>query len=330
MGAWTDAVERKARIIHEQMSAARALALRNDADAGEVEGPYLELLNELYREEFQFAHLVDSSDLVARFSGPAVSGGSLPVSVVTSMFSNLRKQIQGIASSIVGLATDKSVRWPMGLDPLLAGVSHGSLVVGICIPGEGASGVTGQRVLPEVSEPIRQAVRNAVKSVADVPRYVREDGVDDAIAERFPDPAIRDTVLVAASRLAPTGRRGIDRLAFYGPEDVREEGKPLTVRSRRVLSAAVARPVRVSGRDSFVGVVRQIDLDARRFEIRQVANVGAIRCAYTAEIDDRVRQILDRRVRIDGQYEALADQKPRLVQVASMEVVNEGHQGELL
>lgn len=330
MGAWMDSVEARARIIHDQAAAARALASRSHGDPNEFARPYLDVLSRLYRDEFQFAQLVDSSDLVARFAGPAVSHGDPPVSIVTSMFSNLRKQIQGIAKSIVGLTTDERVRWPTDLDPRLSGVARGSLVVGIRIQSDGVDGVSGQRPLPGVSEPVLQAVRVAVRSVAAVPQFVGGDGVDEAIEEAFPDPAVRDTVMVAASRLAPTGRRGIDSLAFYGPDDPGEEAKPLTVRSRKILKGAVAQPVRVGGQGSFIGVVREIDLDAKRFEIRHVADVGAIRCVYGPHMEDTARQILDKPVRVKGRYETLANRKPRLIEVFSMDVLNEEQQARLL
>lgn len=324
MGAWTDSVEARARILHGQAAAARALASRNRADPDEFARPYLDLLSRLYGEEFPFAQLVDSSDLVARFAGPAVSQGSPPVSIVTFVFTNLRKQIQGIAKSIVGLTSDERVRWPAGLDPRLSGVARGSLVVGIRIQPDGVDAVSGQHLLPEVSEPVLRAVRDAVRSVAIVAQYVEGDGVDEeAIEEGFPDPAVRDTVMVAASRLAPTGRRGIDSLAFYGPDDSGMEARPLTVGSRRILNAAVARPVRAGGRGSFVGVVREIDLDARRFEIRHVEAVGAIRCVYGPHMEKQARQMLDKRVRVEGQYEALPNRKPRLIEVSSVDVLVE-------
>ena len=74
MGIWTDSVELKASIIHAQLSAARALAERHNGSLQEVSEPYLGLLRSLYADEFPFAQLADSSDLVARFSGPAVGG----------------------------------------------------------------------------------------------------------------------------------------------------------------------------------------------------------------------------------------------------------------
>ena len=329
MGAWTDAVEAKARIIHGQLAAARALALRNDADPDEVERHYFDLLSLLYGDEFPFASLVDSSDLVARFEGPAVSGRDPTVAIVTSMCSELRKQIQGIAKSIVGLESDERVRWPTDLDPQLAGVTRGSLVIGVRIQSAEESS-SDQPSLPHVSEPVVEAVRSAVRSLAIVARHVRDEGLDEAIEQALPDPAIRDTVTVAASRLAPSGQRGIKSLSLYEPDGLGAEVAPLTPRSRRVLSRAVHRPVRVSGRGVFEGMVREVDLDARRFEIRNVPGVGAIRCVYAPEVDTLVREILDARIRVEGAYEALPNRKPRLLTVSALKVVDRSSfQGDL-
>ena len=104
MREWVDAVERKARIIHEQLATARGIAERNEANVDEVTRPYLELLDSLYSDEFAFAKLVDASDLVTRFMGPAVSGIDPTVTTLTSLFNTLRNQIRGVAKSIVGLS----------------------------------------------------------------------------------------------------------------------------------------------------------------------------------------------------------------------------------
>ena len=321
MGAWTDAVEAKARIIHEQMAAVRGLASRNDTDPREVERPYFDLLNALYSDEFPFAQLVDSSDLVARFEGPAVSGRDPTVSIVASMCGELRKQIQRVAKAIVGLESDEPARWPTELDPQLAGITRGSLVVGIRIQPAEDEERTNQPSLPHLSESVFEAVRDAVKSLATVARYVRDEGFYDALQEVLPDPAVRDTVTVALSRLAPTGRRGIESLALYEPDSWGREAAPLTPRSRRALNRAVDRPVRVSGSGTFEGLVREVDLDARRFEIRHVEGIGAIRCVYMSEMDALVREILDARIRVEGGYETLANSQPRLMRVAAMKVV---------
>ena len=331
MSEWIEAVEAKARIIHGQLAAACAIAQRNGASADEMAQPYLELLRSLYREEFAFAQLVDASDLVARFVGPAVSGADPTVTTVTGLFHTLRNQIRQIAKSIVGLSSDEPVAWPSDLDPHLSGLTHGSLVVGISIHSPDESMGKGQTVVPGVSEEIFQSVRGAVRSIATVAHHVHGDRVDEtAIESSFPDPAVRDTVMVAASKLAPTGRKGIEGVAFYGPEETGFEAPLLTARSRKTLHQALVRPIRVRGHGEFEGVVRAIDLDARRFHIREVKSIGGLRCMYDPGDHETAKTALDCRVRISGSYEVTENQKPRLIAVTSIEVLDDpARQGRL-
>ncbi len=328
MGAWTEALEAKARIIHGQLAAARDLAIRNSESADGIETHYFDLLNALYSDEFPFAQLMDSSDLVARFEGPAVAGRNPTVSIVSSMCADLRKQIHGIAKSIVGLAGDDRMRWPRELDPQLAGITRGSLVIGVRMQTiEEPS--ADQPALPDVSAPVFEAVRQAVKSLSVVARHVGGEALEPAMAEELPDPAVRDTVMVAASKLAPSGQRGIDRLSLYEPASAGAEVAPLTPHARKILNRAVRRPVLVSGSGAFQGVVREVDLDARRFEIRQVPGVGAIRCVYGPNMDALVRQILDSAIHVRGEYETLPNRKPRLMKVSGLKVTSRPSQMEL-
>lgn len=322
MGVWTETVEAKARIIHGQISTARALAKRNGYDTDKVDSPYLELLGKLYRDEYMFAQLVDGSDLVARFEGPAVAGKVPTISVVTSMCSALRKQIQHVAMSIAGLEANERLAWPAELDPRLSGMAPDGLVVGVSVRAEEFDTLEGRGTLADVSRPVLEAVRNAVKSIAIVTQHVHDEGIGEGINEDCPDPAVRDTVVVAACKLAPTGKKGIDRLSLYGEDAPGRAAVPLTPRSRRILNDEVRKPVRVTGSGCFEGVVRAIDLGARRFEIRSVDDVGAIRCIYGSDRDAMAKEMLDKIVVVDGEYEAQADQQPRLIEVSSMEVVD--------
>lgn len=321
MGSWIEAMEAKARIIHGQMATARSLAERAGLDADEVVRPYFDLLNELYADEFDFARLVDDADLVTRFVGPALENGPT-MTIVTSVCRDLRTQIQGIAKAIVGLSSDEQVRWPTDLEPQLAGLTPGSLVVGVSIRDPDVGRDTGQPDLPGISEAVVNAVRGAVRSVAMVARHVRDGGIDtDALQTDFPDPAIRDTVMVAVSKLAPSGRRGIDSVSFYARESTASPAPPLTQKSRRTLSRALTRPIQTSGEGTFEGVVRAIDLDARRFEIRGVQGAGAIRCMYETEHQTTVMRTLDTRVRVSGSYETAPNRQPRFIAVSSVHVL---------
>lgn len=322
MGAWTDAVERKAAIIHSQLALARNLALTNRANADEVSEPYLNLLRTLYAEEFPFAHLTDSSDLVARFRGPAVDIHDPTVSIVISLFSDLREQIRSIAKSIAGLESDKRMLWPAQLDPQLSGVAHGSLLVGVRVSRPAGNAAKGyQYEIEGASEQIFESVRAAVRSLSLVAHYVGDSGVSDRIREAFPDPAVRDTVLVAARRLAPTGRRGIDSVSFSSPESEKDRVDILTPKSRAALGQALASPVKVTTTGTFEGLVREVDLDARRFEIRGVSGIGAIRCVYGSAYDQIVRTALDAKLRVSGRYDTIEGQRPRFMAVEMLEVL---------
>lgn len=324
MSEWTEAVEARARIIHGQLAAACVIAERNGASPDDIARPYLELLRSLYRDEFAFAQLVDTSDLVARFVGPAVSGSDPTVTTVTGVFRTLQNQIRQIAKSIIGLSSDERVTWPSDLDPHLSGMTHGSLVVGISIHSPDEDGEKGQTAVPGVSQEIFESVRGAVRSIATVAHHVHGDRVDEpAIESRFPDPAVRDTVMVAASKLAPTGRKGIEGVAFYGPEESGVEAPLLTAQSRKMLNQALGSPIRVKGHGSFEGVVRAIDLDARRFHIREVEHIGGLRCMYGHGEHETAKTALDRRVRVSGSYEVTENQKPRLIAVTSIELLND-------
>lgn len=321
MGIWTDIVERKAALIHAQLAAARDLAIRHSGSPEEVSRPYLELLRTLYADEFPFAHLTDSSDLVARFSGPAVDTQDPTVSIVISVFSDIREQIRAIARTVVGLATDRQVRWPSNLDPHLSGITHGSLIVGVSVAPPTLASARVQLELDGVSDQVFASVRSAVRSLSVVARHIGDVSIDASFREEFPDPAVRDTVLVAARRLAPTGRRGIDAVSFFSVEGNDANPATLTSKSRAVIATALSAPLQLPGSGAFVGVLREIDLDARRFEIRGVNDIGSIRCAYTARHDEIVRKALDARVRVSGGYESLVNGRPRLIAVEGLELM---------
>ena len=325
MGRWLESLEAKARIIHGQLAGARRLAEEAGLDPDEVAQPYFDLINDLYREECQFAQLVDDADLIVRYLGPALEPGPT-MSTFTSVCRDLKAQIQGVAKAIVGLSVEDRVRWPNELDPLLSGLSHGSLVVGVRIQAPEQNARASQREFTGISDSVVESVRLAVKSIATVSRHVDDSGIDeDALDDELPDPAIRDTVLVAAAKLAPSGRKQFNGVEFYSADAAPAPPRTLTPRSRRVLDRAIARPVRAlrSVEGTFEGVIRAVDLDARRFEIRRVANAGAIRCMYQPNEHELVRRSLDARVRVNGRYEAMDNQQPRLIAVESLEVLEQ-------
>ncbi|WP_186471735.1 hypothetical protein [Synechococcus sp. BMK-MC-1] len=282
MGSWIKAIEARALIIHQELQAARALAVRMGQEPDAISGPYLDMLAKLYREDFAYASLADQADLVARFTGPGVTRPEPPVSLVTGAFSKLRTQIQHIAKSIAGLE-DRTVRWPTHLDPHLSGLAYGSLVVGMRVPRPGEVDSQGQLVLEGVTDGLYAAVRDAVRSLPIIPRLIHEEGVSDEVYSLFPDPAVRDTVMLAAHKLAPSkSSKGITDLFLSCPGEEKIAPLPLTKKSREILRQTLVQPSskRSSGTDSFEGVVREIDLDALRSRSEE-SGISAVSAAST-------------------------------------------------
>jgi hypothetical protein len=164
MASWIDAIEAKARIIHQELQSARELARRMGQEPEEITSAYMEMLAKLYREDFSYALLADNADLIARYRGPGVAHREPPVSLVTTVFGKLRAEIQKVAKAIASMEEMK-VRSPADLDPQLAGVTYGSLVVGMRVPRPGDVGADGQAVLPGVSDDLYRAVQTAVQSL---------------------------------------------------------------------------------------------------------------------------------------------------------------------
>ena len=328
MGIWIDAVEARARLIHQEIASAQVLARSRGLDLQVFTGGLYDELARLYRDNYAYAQLADHADLIARYRGPGVVNREPPISLVTCLFGKLKEEIRAIARAIAGMEASSKVRWPSDLDPQLAGVTHGSLVVGMRVPRPGDLGADGQAQLPGVSDALYRAVRSAVQSLPTIPRLIQHGEVSEAIHEHFPDPAVRDTVMVAARRLAPSAQyKAINALFLNAPQDAEAPGavQPLTRHSRAILSSCLDSPSRqrFKGSGAFEGLVREVDLDARRFEIRGIGASRGIRCIYEPHYDALVRDLLDAAVRVKGSYEAAPDQQPRLVRVEEISVTRE-------
>lgn len=320
MGEWVEQVERRAAIVLDQMAAVRALALKFGDDPFDLTEPYREMLCDLYAADMPMARLLDRADLVAWFEGKAVQGDTPPVDTVKYACETLRQQIQQITKAMIGLTAETRPHWSAGLELGLSGLAKGSLIMGVQLQSEPGPGQT--LTLLDQTDPVYQAVRQAVRSVAVVAQHLSADAVADSIQEAFPDPAVRDTVLVAAHKLAPSGRRGVDQVTFYSAETQGHRPLPLTPASRKILAQAVAKPLRQSQVLTLEGTVRAIDLDARRFELRGVngSQTQAVRCLYGKGLERLAHGWLNQRLRVSGHGERGLNGLPRLLLVESVEV----------
>ncbi|MEM5364834.1 hypothetical protein V4C53_02170 [Paraburkholderia azotifigens] len=322
MSLWTKNFREHEAVIQSQMASAVALAQKLGIPFSEAMEPYLQQLREAYERDFPVVQVVDESDLVTRFDGPEIEHDSPLAGTVAHVLGSLQTDLTKLALSIAGLSGMDSGqgKLPAELAPRLSGLARGSIIVGIKFM-RGAS-KKGQLALPVTMDELVKSVRQAVQKLPIVPRFVDEDSISEGLIERLPDPAERDAILVAASRIAPSGHHGINEVNFLSK---RTRTTKLTPHSRQVIRTAIAQPARASKRGTFSGVMRSADLDARRFDVRNVSGIGSIRCVYDEKFDSTVKNGLDYAVSVSGLYDVDSQGRPRLMVVDEIRLNSAGH-----
>jgi hypothetical protein len=301
--SWSATTRTRIREIQDQLLSVADWARESGADPVATDlllRPYRELLGTIYEVDLPLAKLADQSDLLLHVHGSAASGPSPRVSVLTRILTQTRDQVTRLAKQLGGVT---SLRVPASLDMGLVGVAGGSLFIGFSAADATAEG---------------ELTRRAVEAIAVVSALIAEDATLGVIAGEFRDPAERDMAVAAVRQLSPSGMIGISEIDLLG----RRVRKPtsLTTDTRRHARGLMAQPaVPTLERVTFVGTVREVDLDASRFEIRNIeGHPDDVRCAHELE-EETVKRLVDRRVRVSGAPEFGANGAVRLLWVDEVE-----------
>ncbi|GAA0805783.1 hypothetical protein [Cupriavidus gilardii] len=315
----TNTVHRRASIIFDQMKSASEYA-PSDAERSKFlesdDNPYLQLLNKLYAEDFALARLMDSADLVVHAEGPAARDPSPQLRAVNWLCQGVDRNLRSLATAALNLSGPDAKRLSRKVDLRLTGFAPGSLYAGFAVnrPEKQLAG------LPDVSEDDAYlAITEAIHSLPQVPRFVRDEYFSEEIRDVIPDPAMRDASIVTAYNLAPTGKIGIHTLEIAAP---RQSSTTLSQRERVVLKDVARRPVlNKIHRASFIGEMRGVDLDTNRFHLRNIPDIGTVRCISPLSAEAS-RYLLGRTVKVTGEYESDASGRPRLMRVFEVEEVD--------
>lgn len=317
-GGWRRQTHRRALIVFDQLRAALDHAPdRTAAEAflDEPDNPYLGLLDDLYGEDYQLARLMDLSDLLVHAEGPDLREPMPALRATTWLCETSNKHLRNLAASTMELVTRTPVNiLKRQINLRLTGIAPGSLYAGFRLLPSGDAGL-----LANAQDPVFEAARHAVRQLASVPGFIREDQLSSEIAEAIPDAAIRDASLTAAFHLAPTGKLGIHTLALSVPGDTPHElGQP----ERVVLREALQQP-RLQGEKQgrFIGEVRLVNLDSARLHLRS-PEFGVIRCVLPAVDRQSAKSLIGETVAISGRYEADEDNRPRLLLVDSLDAID--------
>jgi hypothetical protein len=319
---WVAQVERKARMIHQQIAAWHTQATQLGVDPEIACARFYKLLDVIYAEDLPLAKAKDASDLLLRIEGKGVENAPR-ISILSGLFSNVKGQVRDLTKAISGISPDRRVS-AHDIDLSVSGIAKGSLYVGLAVPLP--TDRNDNRNLLGTEDPLYRATKDALKAINTVSHNIELTNEEDAtrhLAEIMADPKVRDAALVAVRRIAPTGKQGVDRIEVSSADEVGTRPGQLTPSLRQQIGKMLRKPVVGSEIATFEGVVREIDLDARRFELRQVANARLqdIRCVYNELPARHPRELLDVRVRVRGRVERRADQAPRLLEIDSIDVL---------
>lgn len=325
MDTWVDRVNFRASLLIDQIVAAHKVGETFSLDIGDgMADLYRKKLADLYRDELPLAQLLDNSDLVFHAEGPSAHHGLPDLHAVNWLIGTAEKQLRNLAKALFDLNEPATKRIGREVDLRLTGFAPGSLYAGVRIePPEDTMLEAGADSL------IYIMVRDAIRGMPAIPGFVEDEALSDAIFSAIPDPAQRDAGLTAAFELSPTGQLGIHTLQLFAPGD-----KPaqLSQRERVVLRDALRHP-KLGNRHngSFIGEIREIDLDKKRFHLRNIPNIGAIRCVWPKDREEgNAKSLLGNTVKVSGDYETDTQGKPRLMLVADIKLITQSTQSSLL
>ena len=301
---WTEATRERIREVQQGLVGMAQWAKESSASEAMTQlllEPYRDTLDALYERDMPLAKLVDSSDLILHVRGPAASGPSPRVSVLARLLTQTRDQVTRLAKQLGGVTT---IRVPLSLDMGFVGVASGSLFIGFSADAADDGELT----------------RSAVRAIADASQLLVDQQPVAALAHKIADPAARDAAVTAVRHLSPSGQMGIREIELLGRQVARVT--VLTTETRRQARSVMAQRFEPANTPvSFVGTVREVDLDAFRFEIRNVeGQLEDVRCAHELE-EDEIKRLMDRRVRVTGKPEYGARQTVRLLWVDEVELL---------
>lgn len=314
MTAWADHVRKQVRLVVDQIAAVRASL--GEAENRESLSGYYQMLEELFERDLRLAHLRDNSDLLLRAEGDAFDHDPR-LQVVTNIFSNVTNQVTGLTKAIIGIRKEGKVK-PSLVDLGLSGIAKGSLYFGLkAYPPETSLPLLGD------ADSLYDSTKRALRIIDDVAHTVEHDDEHvsiEEVSEVVVDPRIRDAALVAVQRISPTGRKGVRSISVSGSDAPPAE---LTPQVRKAIRISLDKPVLKGEEIEFSGQVREIDLDAKRFELRGIADeqVRDLRCAYSHVDGVNPRSLLGATVRVRGLVERAADSVPRLMSIRSLQMV---------
>lgn len=312
MSAHEEFARQSARAFMENMVAEGLLARKLGMEvtpAQVVDSTFGKVL-EIAEQEIPLARLLDASDLVFHAEGPGAADGMPWLGALTWLLGTVENNVRRLAATMLDLWGADGRALARHLDMRVPGVLPGSLWVGVKLVAP------QEDLLPEDTALIER-LGSQLAGLPQLTRYIDDEGLRPGVEQASPDPAVRDAQLTALYRLSPTGRKGIHTVELSASG---AGGASLSQRERVVLREVIDKPSRQLAKDgSFIGEVREADLDKTRIHLRNVPGVGTLRCVLPELPATTAAALIGRGVRARGRYLSDPAGRPRLLFVEHIE-----------
>ena len=328
---WQQLVDRKALELFEQVAATYDwVKVHGKGDPtffNDMAADQVNWLRELYTNELPLAKMLDESDLTVELRGPATAVAHPRLGIVASTFTKIRKNVAQVTKAVAGVRdplSNQPFHLPEEMELGFSSLVHnGTVRFGFSLPRPG-------ELLLNQNDPLYQAVASAVSAIKAVSFSVSElddeDDVEEDVKQALTDPKLRDSALIAVRELAPSGRsHGISGVTIAGGGVSAADVKPLTKESRLTVRHILATPVRRTEVITINGIVRETDLDDKRFEVRGIegTTLTDLRCIYGPKVADPIAsKWLNQKVEVTGRVERDASGRARLMKVSHLKLVN--------
>jgi hypothetical protein len=318
----TEFLQHKTNIWIDQIVSISMLFERNGNPNPNLSA-YREKIHQIYSEELELARLLDTSDFIVHANGAAIQHHKAALGVVAHLFANVEKQVKRMAQSVMQTGLSDTKQAMKMLDVRLTGIAPGSLYAGFVIEPPTPSQLLGT----DEQNAFMATIKEATLSITNVPSCVKEGhNISEDLAQYVEDPAIRDSAIVAAYNLSPTGRGGISSIDLINPSNRGTKLATLNASHRQLLREVSEQNPLIKSRSkygTFTGTLTKVDLAKNRVDLRNIGCEGFdfIRCIMPALTLEKGRESLGAIVSVSGMYEASPLGRPSLMQIEDLKII---------
>lgn len=233
------------------------------------------------------------ADVWLRLYGRHVGWPDAPTSVLAGMLEAFRKGIQTVAEFIATgqVATGLRPAIRRACDMRVLAFRPGSLRIGLRLPDE-----------PDVdfgSNREESLGHRALVEYLKVAAWVSSEELQPSLGQQIEQSEKRRVLFNALKPLVPRPRGDVECVEISGRLVPNRGTIRLTREAYHRLVHVIERTAAAEV-ETYTGHLREIDLDHRRFTLRDVADARTVRCTFQDDLSEMVRAALGRRVRVTG------------------------------